>query len=49
MQRRVPTGIDAICGAVVRAGEMHGISTPANRMLHALVKAQEDLYTTQGT
>lgn len=49
VQRRVPTEIDAICGAVVRAGEMHGISTPANRMLHALVKTQEDLYTTQGT
>jgi len=48
VRRGVPTEIDAICGAVVRAGEMHGVATPVNRTLHALVKALEDLYANRG-
>jgi 2-dehydropantoate 2-reductase len=29
---------------IVRLGEKHGIATPANRVLHALVKAIETKY-----
>lgn len=39
--RGAPTEIDAICGAVVRAGEQHGVPTPLNRILWQLVKALE--------
>jgi 2-dehydropantoate 2-reductase len=48
VRRGVPTEIDAICGAVVRAGETHGAGAPVNRALHALVKALEDLYANRG-
>ena len=37
--RGAPTEIDAICGAVVRAGEGHGLPTPVNRALWLLVRA----------
>ncbi len=41
--RGAPTEIDAICGAVVRAGEKHGVETPANlacwKIVHALGSA----------
>lgn len=37
--RHAPTEIDAICGAVVRAGEVHGINTPANWACWNLIKA----------
>ncbi|MBC8331648.1 MAG: 2-dehydropantoate 2-reductase [Anaerolineae bacterium] len=37
--RGAPTEIDAICGAVVRAGEKFGIPTPVNHTLWLLVKA----------
>jgi 2-dehydropantoate 2-reductase len=37
--RGAPTEIDAICGAVVKTGEKHGIETPANRVCWQLVKA----------
>ena len=37
--RGAPTEIDAICGAVVSAGEKHGIDTPVNRVCWQLVKA----------
>ncbi|HKJ39981.1 MAG TPA: ketopantoate reductase C-terminal domain-containing protein, partial [Anaerolineales bacterium] len=37
--RGAPTEIDAICGAVVKAGEKHGIETPVNRVCWQLVKA----------
>ena len=37
--RGAPTEIDAICGAVVNAGEKNGIETPVNRMCWQLVKA----------
>jgi len=37
--RGAPTEIDAICGAVVRAGEQVGVPTPANRIILNLVHA----------
>lgn len=37
--RGAPTEIDAICGAVVRAGREHGIATPANYTLWQLIQA----------
>jgi 2-dehydropantoate 2-reductase len=39
VQRGRPTEIDAICGAVVEAGEQVGVPTPVNRMLWLLVRA----------
>jgi 2-dehydropantoate 2-reductase len=39
VQRGVPTEIDAICGAVVQAGEQTGVPTPINRTLMQLIKA----------
>ena len=40
VQRRAPTEIDAISGAVVREGERLGVSTPINATLWRLVRAQ---------
>jgi 2-dehydropantoate 2-reductase len=37
--RGAPTEIDAICGAIVEAGERAGVPTPTNRTLGQLVKA----------
>jgi 2-dehydropantoate 2-reductase len=39
VQRGAPTEIDAICGAIVAAGEAHSVPTPVNRVLWLLVKA----------
>jgi len=39
IQRRAPTEIDAICGAIVQAGEEVGVPVPVNRTLLHLVKA----------
>jgi 2-dehydropantoate 2-reductase len=39
IERGAPTEIDAICGAVTRAGEKHGVPTPVNRACWQLVKA----------
>jgi 2-dehydropantoate 2-reductase len=39
VERRAPTEIDAICGAVVQTGRKHGIDTPANLACWRLVKA----------
>ncbi len=39
IQRRAPTEIDAICGAVTRLGERHRIPTPVNRTCWKLVQA----------
>jgi 2-dehydropantoate 2-reductase len=39
VQRDAPTEIDAICGAIVAAGEECGVPTPVNRTLWLLVKA----------
>ncbi len=41
IQRGAPTEIDAICGAIVTAGEGTGVPTPVNRTLWQLVKALE--------
>ena len=41
IQRGAPTEIDAICGAIVTAGEQTGVPTPVNRTLWQLVKALE--------
>jgi len=40
--RGAPTEIDAICGAVVRAGEEHGIPVPLNWMMWQLISALHD-------
>jgi 2-dehydropantoate 2-reductase len=39
VQRGALTEIDAICGAVVKIGQKHGVSTPANWACWQLVKA----------
>lgn len=39
VQRGTPTEIDAICGAIVRAGEQTGVPTPVNQLIWQLVKA----------
>jgi 2-dehydropantoate 2-reductase len=39
-----PTEIDTIAGAVVRLGREHGIETPINRTLVAVVKGKESHY-----
>jgi 2-dehydropantoate 2-reductase len=39
--RHAPTEIDAICGAIVRAGQQTGVPTPITRTLWRLVKALE--------
>ncbi|MBI5826036.1 MAG: 2-dehydropantoate 2-reductase [Chloroflexi bacterium] len=39
VRRGAPTEIDAICGAVTRRGEKHGIRTPYNRACWQLVRA----------
>jgi 2-dehydropantoate 2-reductase len=39
IRRGAPTEIDAICGAVAKTGERHGIPTPANRVCWTLVRA----------
>jgi 2-dehydropantoate 2-reductase len=41
LSRGAPTEIDAISGAVVRAGERLGVPTPVNRCLWQLVRASE--------
>ncbi|MBV6395342.1 MAG: 2-dehydropantoate 2-reductase [Anaerolineales bacterium] len=40
--RGAPTEIDAICGAVTRIGEEHGVATPVNRACWQLVRAVAD-------
>jgi 2-dehydropantoate 2-reductase len=39
MRRGAPTEIEAICGAVVRAGEQSGVPTPVNWAMLHLVRA----------
>ncbi|WP_449410687.1 ketopantoate reductase family protein [Methylobacterium komagatae] len=41
MPRGRPTEIDHLNGKVVREGERLGIPTPANQVLHTLVKLVE--------
>jgi 2-dehydropantoate 2-reductase len=40
VQRGAPTEIDAISGAIVKAGEIEGVPTPTNRTLWLLIRAQ---------
>jgi 2-dehydropantoate 2-reductase len=40
-ERGAPTEIDAICGAVARAGRAAGVPTPLNSRLHELVRQLE--------
>jgi 2-dehydropantoate 2-reductase len=47
VQRGAPTEIDAISGAIVRAGEHHGVPTPVSRTLWELVKARSASEETQ--
>jgi len=47
LQRGAPTEIDAICGAIVQAGEGAGIITPINRTLWHLIKARTEGTLTQ--
>ena len=39
VRRGAPTEIDAICGAVTKRAEFHGINTPYNRACWQLVRA----------
>jgi 2-dehydropantoate 2-reductase len=39
MERRAPTEIDAINGAVAEQGDRRGVATPVNRTLWRLVRA----------
>jgi len=39
VRRGAPTEIDAICGAITRLGERHGVPTPVNRVCWKLVQA----------
>jgi 2-dehydropantoate 2-reductase len=41
--RGAPTEIDAICGALTRLGEAHGVPTPVNRTCWQLVGALSKL------
>lgn len=43
IQRGAPTEIDAICGAIVQAGEKTGVETPINRLLWQLIKAKVEI------
>ena len=38
--RGAPTEIDAICGAVVEAGQAVGVATPANQAMLEMVRAK---------
>jgi 2-dehydropantoate 2-reductase len=40
VQRGAPTEIDAICGAIVKAGEKLGVPVPVNRTFWRLIKAR---------
>ncbi len=39
LRRGAPTEIEAICGAIMRAGRQHGVATPLNATCYQLVKA----------
>ncbi len=41
IERGSPTEIDAICGAIVRAGEQVGVATPINQILYDMVVSAE--------
>jgi 2-dehydropantoate 2-reductase len=39
IKRHAPTEIDAICGAIIKAGAKVGVPTPINQTLFDLIKA----------
>ena len=43
-----PLEVEALAGAIVMAGERHGIATPLNRALLALLRAINDAATAKG-
>jgi 2-dehydropantoate 2-reductase len=49
IQRGAPTEIDAICGAVTRAGKRHQIPTPINEACWQLVRALTEAPQRAGT
>jgi 2-dehydropantoate 2-reductase len=46
IERGAPTEVDAICGAIVRAGEITCVPTPVNRTLWQLIKARTETPST---
>lgn len=46
--RGAPTEIDAICGAIVKTAQKHGLEVPANLACWQLVKALTELGTSSG-
>ncbi len=44
VRRGAPTEIDAICGAVMRKGQKHGIRTPYNKACWTMVRASVSSY-----
>ena len=47
LMRGRKTEIDSLNGYIAREGARHGIATPLNQTLHALVTLQEDAATTK--
>jgi 2-dehydropantoate 2-reductase len=46
IERKIPTEIDSLNGAVVNMGEELGIETPRNKVLTQIIKSMEALYDT---
>ncbi len=46
VEARRTTEIDYLNGGIVRAGDEHGVATPLNRAIWALIKGMEDSWTT---
>lgn len=44
MERKIPTEIDSLNGAVVRLGNEYGVPTPCNETIVRMVKAAESIY-----
>lgn len=44
MERKIPTEIDSLNGAVVRLGRKYNVPTPCNRVITQLIKSAESLY-----
>lgn len=44
MERKIPTEIDSLNGAIVRMGERLAVETPYNRFITQMIKAAESLY-----
>lgn len=44
MERKIPTEIDSLNGAVVRIGEAYHIPAPCNAVITRMIKSAESLY-----